>query len=96
MWISTKYWTSNRPSRKLGYQNEGLFEVIEKVGHSFWLDIPGEETRQNVYPAEVLCKDPANPLDSQCQEPLALVIYGQEPEWEVEKVLYSRQFKKKL
>jgi hypothetical protein len=38
--VSTKNWTSERPSQKLGYQNEGPYEVVEKVGHSYRLKLP--------------------------------------------------------
>ena len=37
VWVTTKNWNTDRPSRKLGRQQEGPFEIIEKVGHSFKL-----------------------------------------------------------
>jgi hypothetical protein len=29
VWVTTKHWKSDRPSRKLGNQMEGLFEILE-------------------------------------------------------------------
>ena len=40
VWVSTKNWTSERPSHKLGYQNEGPYEITEKVRHSYRLNLP--------------------------------------------------------
>lgn len=95
VWVATKNWASNRPSKKLGYQNDGPYQVVEKVGHSYKIAIPGEETR-TAHPAEVLRKDPGNPLPGQRQEEAAPVIYGTQPEWEVEEILNSRVFSQRL
>lgn len=40
VWVSTKNWTSDRPSRKLGYQYEGPYKITEQVGHSYRLKLP--------------------------------------------------------
>jgi hypothetical protein len=29
VWVTTKHWKSDRPSRKLGNQMEGPFEILE-------------------------------------------------------------------
>jgi hypothetical protein len=96
VWVATKNWASNRPSKKLGYQNDGPYKAVEKVGHSYRVAIPGEETRHTVYPAEVLRKDPGNPLPGQRQEEAVPVVYGTQPEWEVEEILNSRIFSRRL
>jgi len=37
VWVSTKGWRTERPSKKLDYQQAGPFKVIAKEGHSFRL-----------------------------------------------------------
>jgi transposase InsO family protein len=96
VWVSTKNWTSERPSRKLGYQNEGPYEIIEKVGHSYRLKLPDSNSRHDVFAPDLLRKDPGNPLPGQHHDPPLPIVYNQEPEWEVEEVLQSRTYRRKL
>jgi hypothetical protein len=91
VWVLTKNWTSERPSQKLGYQNEGPYEIIEKVGYSYCLKLPDSNKLYDVFALELLQKDPGNPLPGQYPEPLLPIVYNQQPEWEVEQVLQSRQ-----
>jgi hypothetical protein len=62
IWVSTRNWTSERPSRKLGYQNEGPYEIIEQVGHSYRLKLPEGNQFHDVFAPDLLRKDPENPL----------------------------------
>jgi hypothetical protein len=96
VWVSTKNWTSERPSRKLGYQNEGPYEIIEQVGHSYRLKLPDSNKLHDVFALELLRKDPGNPLPGQHPEPPLPIVYNQQPEWEVEHVLQSRQRYRRL
>jgi hypothetical protein len=96
VWVSTKNWTSERPSRKLGYQNEGPYEIIEQVGHSYRLKLPDGNNQHNVFAPDLLRKDPGNPLPGQHPEPPLPIVYNQLPEWEVEHVLQSRKRRRKL
>jgi hypothetical protein len=96
VWVSTKNWTSERPSHKLGYQNEGPYEIIEKVGHSYRLKLPDSNKLHDVFAPELLHKDPGNPLPGQHQEPPLPIVYNQQPEWEVEQVLQSRKRDRRL
>ena len=40
VYLSTKSLKNHRPSRKLANQWEGPFKVLEKVGHSYRLELP--------------------------------------------------------
>ena len=40
VWVTTKNWKTNRPSRKLGYQMAGPYEVLERVGNAYRLWLP--------------------------------------------------------
>ena len=77
VWVSTKNWTSERPSQKLGYQNEGPYEIIGKVGHSYRLKLPDSNKLHDVFAPELLQKDLGNPLPGQHPEPLLLIVYNQ-------------------
>jgi hypothetical protein len=35
VWVSTKNWRTERPSRKLDYQSVGPYKILEKVGNSY-------------------------------------------------------------
>jgi hypothetical protein len=96
VWVATKNWTSERPSRKLGYQNEGPYEITEQVGHSYRLKLPEGNQVHDVFAPDLLRKDPGNPLPGQHPEPPLPVQYNQQPEWEVEQVLHSRRHARKL
>jgi hypothetical protein len=96
VWVSTKNWTSERPSRKLGYQNEGPYEIIEKVGHSYRLKLPDSNHRHDVFAPDLLRKDPGDPLLGQRPNSPLPIVYNQEPEWEVEEILQSRTWRRKL
>jgi hypothetical protein len=65
VWVTTKYWKNDRPSRKLANQMEGPFEILEQVGHSFRLKLPDSMKIYPVLHADKLRKDPGNPLPGQ-------------------------------
>ena len=78
VWVSTKNWTSGRPSRKLGYQNEGPYKIIEQVRHSYRLKLPegSQSYTHDVFALELLRKDPGNPLLGQHQDPALPIVYN--------------------
>ena len=39
MWVSTKNWKTERPSCKLDYQMAVPYRILEKVGHSYRIDL---------------------------------------------------------
>ena len=80
VWVSTKNWTSEQPSQKLGYQNKGLYKIIEQVEHLYWLKLLDSNKLHSVFAPELLQKDPGNPLPGQYPEPLLPIVYNQQPE----------------
>jgi hypothetical protein len=62
VWVSTRNWTSERPSRKLGYQNEGPYKITEQVGYSYRLKLPEGNQFHDIFAPDLLCKDPENLL----------------------------------
>ena len=96
VWVSTKNWISERPSQKLGYQNEGPYKITKQVGHLYQVDLPDGNQRNNVFAPDLLRKDPGNPLPGQHPDPPLPIVYNQHPEWEVEYICQSRVRQRRL
>jgi Chromo (CHRromatin Organisation MOdifier) domain len=90
VWITTKNWKTDRPSRKLDYQMAGPYEVLEKVGHAFRVKLPESVKVHPVFSADKLRKAASDPLPGQKNDPPPPVRVSGEEEWEVEKILNSR------
>ena len=90
VYLSTENLASARPSRKLSDKWDGPFRVLEKVGHSYRLDLPPGSRIFDVFAPEKLCKDPNDPLPGQePPKPSSTPVNGVE-EWEVEEILASK------
>jgi len=97
VWVTTKYWKNDRPSRKLANQMEGPYEILEQVGHSFRLKLPESMKIHPVFHAEKLRKDHGNPLPGQSNpEPPPLELQDGETEYEVQEVLAVKLLRGKL
>jgi hypothetical protein len=76
---------------------EGLYEILEQVGHSFRLKLPESMKIHPVFHAEKLRKDPGNPLPGQSNpEPPPLELQDSETEYEVQEVLAVKLLRSKL
>jgi hypothetical protein len=88
VWVTTRHWQTDRPSKKLANQMEGPYEILEQIGHSFKLKLPNSMKVHPVFHAKKLCKDPDNPLPGQANpELLPLELEDGEAEYEVQEVL---------
>jgi transposase InsO family protein/predicted aspartyl protease len=97
VWVTTKHWKSDRPSKKLANQMEGPYEILEQVGHSFKLKLPASMKIHPVFHAEKLRKDASNPLPGQANpEPIPLELEDGELEYEVQEVLAVKLVRGKL
>ncbi|KGQ01369.1 hypothetical protein PAAG_11947 [Paracoccidioides lutzii Pb01] len=96
VFLSLKDYTIQRPSRKLAEQNEGPFEIIEKVGNSYRLRLPNSMKIHPISSPDKLRKDANDPLPGQQNETPETVKIQGENEWEVEDVLASRISRGKL
>ena len=66
-------------------QIEGLFEILEQVGYSFRLKLPGSSKVHLVFYVEKLRKDPNNPLLGQANpNPPPLPIQDGQEDYEYE------------
>ncbi len=96
VWVSTKHWTTDRPSKKLANQMDGPYEILEQIGHSFRLRLPESIKVHPVFHADRLRKDPDNPLEGQSNpDPPPLQVNDQE-EYEVQEILAVKQTRGKL
>jgi len=97
VWVTTKHWKTDRPSRKLANQMEGPFEILEERGHSFLLKLPETMKVHPVFHAEKLRKDPQSPLPGQANpEPPPVVLEDGEQEYDVDRVLAVKLVRGKL
>jgi hypothetical protein len=62
VWVTTKYWKTDRPSQKLANQMEGSYEILEQVGHSYKLKLPDSMKIYSVFHVEKLWQDSGNLL----------------------------------
>ena len=69
VWVRTKNWNTDRPSKKLSEQMAGPWEVLAKEGHSYRIKLPESMKIHPVFPAEYLRQDPGNPLPGQKNAP---------------------------
>lgn len=96
VYVSTKTWKMDRPSRKLDQQMAGPFTVLEQVGNAFRIDLPDSIKIHPVISTDKLRKAANDPLPGQLQNPgLPIIVNGQN-EWDVEEILSSRGYYGKL
>jgi hypothetical protein len=62
VWVTTKNWKTERPSYKLDYQMVGLYRILEKVRHSYRLNLPQSIRVHQVFSPDKLWKASNNPL----------------------------------
>jgi hypothetical protein len=76
---------------------DGLYKVLEQIGHSFKLKLPKSIKVYPVFYAKKLRKDPRNPLPRQTNpEPPPLEIEDGEIEYKVQEVLAVKLIRGKL
>jgi hypothetical protein len=87
VYVSTKNWSTDRPSQKLASQMEGPFLVLAKEGNSYRVQLPKTMHIHNVFPPDRLRKAAMDPLLGQVNpQPLPVKVI-EDDEWEVKHLL---------
>jgi len=96
VWLSTRHFRTTRPSKKLDYKRTGQYTVSKiKNKYAYKVDLPKTLRNHNVFHVSQL--DHYSPLvvGQPSSEPHPLIVYDLE-EWEVERILDSKQRYRKL
>lgn len=97
VWLSTKNIRTARPSKKLDHKQIGPYKIIKKIGSaSYELELPSSMKIHSVFHSSLLRLVDENPMPNQIPEPPPPVIVENENEWEVEEILDSRLFYRRL
>jgi hypothetical protein len=96
VWVSTKNWKTERPSHKLDYQMAGPYRILEKIGHSYRIDLPETIRVHPVFSPDKLRKASNDPLPGQQNYPPLLIQVNGDDEWEVDEILASKLVRRSL
>jgi transposase InsO family protein len=96
VYVTTKPWRTERPSRKLDYQAAGKYKILRKIGNAFELELPDSIKVNPVFPPDRLRKAANNPLPGQVNEPALPIKVNGDDEWEVDTIKAVRLYRKKL
>ena len=75
---------------------DGLYEIIEQIGHSYRLRLPESIKVHLVFHVDRLLKAPENPLPGQFNAPLPPLQVNDHDEYEVRQVLAVKRVRNKL
>ena len=98
VWLNGKNIKTKRPMRKLDYRMLGPFDITDKISsHAFRLKLPRDLERiHNVFHVDLLTLFQSNRFANRAEPPPPPIEIDEETEYEVERILDSRIFRRKL
>jgi hypothetical protein len=96
VWVLMKPWRTDRPSKKLDFQMDSPYKILEKVGSSFRINLPASFQVHPIIPPDRLQKAAMDPVPGQRQEPPPPIMVNGEKEYKVEEILAVRLHRQKL
>ena len=97
VWLLRRNITTRRPSNKLDYKRLGPFTIADQINPvAFRLNLPPSMKVHDVFHVSLLEPYIPNTLPGRLEEPPPPAIVDGEPEYEVEEILDSRIFRRKL
>ncbi|KIO17550.1 hypothetical protein M407DRAFT_84869, partial [Tulasnella calospora MUT 4182] len=97
VWLESKNITTDRPSTKLAAKRLGPYHIKKKISsHAYELDLPSTMKIHPVFHISLLTRYEEDTIPGRIQPTPPPVIVDEEEEWEVEAILNSRYYRKKL
>ena len=96
VWLSSRNVKTTRPSKGLEDRQLGPFEVIEKVGSSYRLQMPSNWKQESVFHPKLLRPCANDPLPGQVAPPPKAHHFKRGDEWDVDDVIDSRRYRNRL
>jgi hypothetical protein len=97
VWLRAVNIKTQRPSKKLDWKKLGPFKIIERIGtQSYRLELPQSLKLHPVFHVAVLEPFYANPFRDRAQPPPPPIVVDSQTEYEVESILDSRLFRRRL
>ncbi len=96
MFLDERNIVTARSSKKLNDKMLGPFQITEPVGSSYKLELPETMRIHDVFHSGLLRPAVDDSLPGQKNEPSGPIVVNDEDEWEIDDILDSRRYRRRL